>query len=67
MSSEIDAVIAGRRSIRRYRAEPVAVDVLEDLIEAACWAPSAHNRQPWRFRPGRADEAARAEDVWSGG
>ena len=49
MSSEIDAVIAARRSIRRYRAEPVAADVLEGLIEAACWAPSAHNRQPWRF------------------
>lgn len=49
MLSEFEAVIAGRRSIRRYRADPVPHDVLEGLIEAACWAPSAHNRQPWRF------------------
>lgn len=24
-------------------------DILERLLEAAIWAPSAHNRQPWRF------------------
>lgn len=38
-----------RRSIRRYRAEPIDRALLEALIETACWAPSAHNRQPWRF------------------
>ncbi len=41
--------IAARRSIRRYRAEPVPADLLEELLRAAAWAPSAHNRQPWRF------------------
>ena len=24
-------------------------DIIEQLLNAACWAPSAHNRQPWRF------------------
>lgn len=43
------ALIGGRRSIRRYRPEPVAQEVLEQLLLAATWAPSAHNRQPWRF------------------
>ena len=43
------ALIQGRRSIRRYRPEPVAQDLLEQLLLAATWAPSAHNRQPWRF------------------
>lgn len=43
------ALIRGRRSIRRYRPEPVAQAVLEQLLLAASWAPSAHNRQPWRF------------------
>ena len=40
---------AGRRSIRRYDAVAVPAPTIRRLIEAACWAPSAHNRQPWRF------------------
>jgi coenzyme F420-0:L-glutamate ligase / coenzyme F420-1:gamma-L-glutamate ligase len=39
----------GRRSIRRYQARPISQAVLANLLEAAIWAPSAHNRQPWRF------------------
>jgi coenzyme F420-0:L-glutamate ligase/coenzyme F420-1:gamma-L-glutamate ligase len=42
-------IIRTRRSIRRYRADAVPRAVVEDLIEAARWSPSAHNRQPWRF------------------
>jgi coenzyme F420-0:L-glutamate ligase / coenzyme F420-1:gamma-L-glutamate ligase len=38
-----------RRSIRRYTEAPIARSLLEDLLESANWAPSAHNRQPWRF------------------
>jgi coenzyme F420-0:L-glutamate ligase/coenzyme F420-1:gamma-L-glutamate ligase len=38
-----------RRSIRHYRAEPRPDGVVERLIDAARFAPSAHNRQPWRF------------------
>jgi len=38
-----------RRSIRRYRAEPLPPGLIERLVDAARWAPSAHNRQPWRF------------------
>lgn len=41
--------IISRRSIRRYTDRPVARDVLERILTAATWAPSAHNRQPWRF------------------
>ncbi len=41
--------IRERRSIRRYRADPVARPVIERVLAAACWSPSAHNRQPWRF------------------
>jgi len=43
------ALIQGRRSIRRYREQTIAPAVLEKLLHAATWAPSAHNRQPWRF------------------
>jgi coenzyme F420-0:L-glutamate ligase/coenzyme F420-1:gamma-L-glutamate ligase len=42
-------VIRGRRSIRRYTDEPIPPALLERILEAATWAPSAHNRQPWRF------------------
>jgi F420 biosynthesis protein FbiB-like protein len=41
--------IQTRRSIRRFENRPVPRDVIERLLEAARWAPSAHNRQPWRF------------------
>lgn len=43
------AALRQRRSIRAYTAEPVAPELVIELIEAATWAPSAHNRQPWRF------------------
>lgn len=38
-----------RRSIRRYQSTPIPNDIIEQLLTAAIWAPSAHNRQPWRF------------------
>lgn len=44
-------LVQGRRSIRRYTPEPVPARVVARLLEAAAWAPSAHNRQPWRFVP----------------
>lgn len=41
--------IRERRSIRRYLEKPVPREVIEKILDAARWAPSAHNRQPWRF------------------
>jgi nitroreductase len=38
-----------RRSIRRYRPDPVPDEMVEQLLEAGQWAPSASNRQPWEF------------------
>jgi F420 biosynthesis protein FbiB-like protein len=43
------ALLRSRRSIRRYRADPIPRAAIDQLLEAATWAPSAHNRQPWRF------------------
>ena len=45
----LQRLIIQRRSIRRYTDRPVGQPLLEALLEAATWAPSAHNRQPWRF------------------
>lgn len=41
--------IMTRRSIRRYRPDPVPRETIETLLTAAIWSPSAHNRQPFRF------------------
>jgi len=41
--------IRGRRSIRRYRSDPVGEDALQAILDAARWAPSWSNTQCWRF------------------
>ena len=46
---ELTEAIRKRRSVRRYREEPVSEEVLRELLELACWAPSAENEQPWYF------------------
>lgn len=43
------ALARGRRSIRRYLSRPVEAELLVQLLELAARAPSAHNRQPWRW------------------
>ena len=48
-ASTFQTLIRTRRSIRRYQHEPIAPEVLQRILEAGTWAPSAHNRQPWRF------------------
>ncbi len=47
--SDLATAIRRRRAIRRYLDRPVPDALLEELLESAAWAPSAHNRQPWRF------------------
>lgn len=49
LSPAVSQLIRGRRSIRRYQPQAVPRAALVSLLEAARWAPSAHNRQPWRF------------------
>lgn len=41
--------IFGRRSLRRYLDKPVPHGIILELLHGAIYAPSAHNRQPWRF------------------
>ena len=51
MTAEISGenLLRSRHSVRRFRAQPVPQTILESLLVTACQAPSAHNRQPWRF------------------
>ncbi len=49
---EIEAlleVIENRRKIRKFKPEPIPDDYVEKVINAARWAPSAANSQPWEF------------------
>ena len=46
-----------RRSIRHYTPQAVPSALVERLLTAAAWAPSSHNRQPWRFATLTAPEA----------
>lgn len=47
--SSFEALVLSRRSLRAYEDRPVPKEVLIKLLTCAIWAPSAHNRQPWRF------------------
>lgn len=41
--------IKSRRSVRKYRKDPVPNDLILKILEAGRWAPSAGNSQPWSF------------------
>lgn len=47
--STFDSVVYGRRTSRRYLPEKLSPEVYETLISAAVQAPSACNRQAWKF------------------
>jgi nitroreductase len=46
---DVMQAIKGRRSIRKYRADPVPEEALQTVLEAARWAPSWSNTQCWRL------------------
>lgn len=46
---DILEAIKGRRSIRAFRSKDVPEEIVEKLVDAARYAPSAGNIQPWEF------------------
>ena len=42
-------VIKKRRSIRKFKPDPISEEVIDKLIEAIIWAPSVGNRQMRKF------------------
>jgi len=67
---EIFDAIKHRRSIRKYQAKSVPKVLIEDVLLAAGWAPSAHNAQPWRFivlsdNHSKRDLAQRMAESWA--
>ena len=49
MNADLHAFLCSRRSIRRYKSDPVPGEIVQRILETAICAPSAHNLQPWRF------------------
>ena len=47
--SAVLTAIHERRSVRHFTAAPVSRDLIMTALEAASWAPSGLNNQPWRF------------------
>lgn len=45
----VEKIIMERRSIRTFRKDPLPDTMIERILEAGRFAPSAGNSQPWRF------------------
>ncbi|HJR81677.1 MAG TPA: nitroreductase family protein, partial [Anaerolineales bacterium] len=48
-TTELQNFLRTRRSIRRFKPDPVPDPVIQTILTTATYAPSAHHRQPWRF------------------
>jgi len=47
--AEFEGLVNSRKSIRRFSDAPLELELVDRLLSTASQAPSAHNRQPWRF------------------
>ena len=48
------------RAVRKLRPDPIPDDVLNRVLQAACWAPTGGNNQPWRVIVVRSPERKQA-------
>ena len=54
----VHKLIKQRWSPRAYSSKPVEKEKIQSILEAARWAPSAFNEQPWRFIIGQKGDSA---------
>jgi nitroreductase len=72
LSDDLFEVLRTQRACREFRPDPVDDELLSKVLEAATFAPSAENRQPWQFVVVR-DPATKAaigtlnKKAWEGG
>jgi coenzyme F420-0:L-glutamate ligase/coenzyme F420-1:gamma-L-glutamate ligase len=69
LSVHLPRFLEARRSIRAFRAEPVARADLDAMVAAACIAPAPHHSRPWRWvvlesEPARHDLALAMGERW---
>jgi iodotyrosine deiodinase len=48
-SNQLHLFMEGRRTVREFSTEPIAMKVIENIIMTASTAPSGANKQPWTF------------------
>jgi nitroreductase len=48
-NNKLIEAIKNRRSIRQFKSKPISRRIIKALIDAARYAPSNSNRQPWKF------------------
>ena len=48
-TTDLHNFLKTRRSVRRFKPDPVPASLIEQILVTATYAPSAHHRQPWRF------------------
>jgi nitroreductase len=46
---DVFEAIKGRRSIRKYKKEEIDRKILEEIVDAGRWAPSAYNACAWKY------------------
>ena len=62
---EIYEAMSSLRAVRRLKPDPIPSDVLQRILQAAAWAPSGGNVQPWRVVVVRdADKRAALGDLY---
>ncbi len=59
---EFRDVVRARRSVRAFRPDPVPPEVIRDLLETACLAPSGTNIQPWKVHVVTGETRKRLEE-----
>lgn len=47
--NDVEKAIIGRRSIKKFKTDPVDVEELIELLNVAKWAPNHKLTEPWRF------------------
>lgn len=58
-------IMSTLRAVRRLKPDPIPADKLERVLQAACWAPTGGNVQPWRVIVVRSPERKQAlQDIY---
>ena len=58
--AELYDVMSTLRAVRKLRPDPISSEVLDRVLQAACWAPTGGNTQPWRVVVATGDDAKQA-------
>lgn len=60
---DVYEAVTSRRAVRGFTDEPVPIEVLQRVVQAAAWAPSGSNVQPWRIYVVTGEPLARLRKV----